>query len=369
MKPVQVLPILVGLSLCGASAALLYAWYKTKDNATDEVDAPAKSAFPSKTKAKNKKITKVECTISNSVVPIIIGRLGANVQAIEEKTQTKITFRQKDETNQICEISGVYENVMKAVDLVKEEASRSTNVTDEMIIPQSAYSKIIGRCGKILQDICRRSMAQVHIDAGVTGDKSTRRVLITGTRTHVNNAKRLIDELVRQDVEEREAENKREPRYSPRGPSASVSMEALYKDLAPYVSNTSSRERLNVPGASDAQLEVYVSAIASPARFWIQIVGPQTTKLDALVGEMTEYYSQLDNQAQHKIEDPYLGQIVTAMFKYDSKWYRAEIVGILPNEYDPRNVVLDLYFVDYGDSEFVQPHEVFEIRTDFLTLR
>lgn len=31
--------------------------------------------------------------------------------------------------------------------------------------------------------------------------------------------------------------------------------------------------------------------------------------------------------------------------------------------------MLDLYFVDYGDSEYVAAHEVFELRSDFLTLR
>lgn len=51
------------------------------------------------------------------------------------------------------------------------------------------------------------------------------------------------------------------------------------------------------------------------------------------------------------------------------KWYRAEVVGILPSEYDPRNVVLDVFFVDYGDSQYVDPKDVYSISTNFLTLR
>lgn len=116
-------------------------------------------------------------------------------------------------------------------------------------------------------------------------------------------------------------------------------------------------------------MDVYVSAVASPSRFWIQIIGPQTKQLDQLIEEMTAYYKDEENKKKCRIEDPYLGQIVAAMFSYDSKWYRAEIVGIAPNEFDPRNVVLDLYFLDYGDSIYVNPKDVFEIRTDFLTLR
>lgn len=375
MKGFQALPVLVGLSLCSASAAILYVWYKTKNAERDEVDG-GMPARKSKSKlgfssSNSKAITKVESEIANDVVPLVLGRNGTNVKSIENQTHTKISFRRKDDGHQVCEISGQYENVMKAADLVKLEASRSLNVTEELSVPQTAYCKIIGRCGKTLQDICRRSQAQVHINAS-SGDKSVRRIMVTGTRSHVNTAIRLIEEKVREDATERDAENKREPRGNPRSPAVSESNEqgSLPQSVGSiYTSN----ERLNVPGSSspvsDGQLKVYVSAIASPARFWVQMVGPQTTKLDSLVEEMTEYYGKLENQVLHKVEDPCLGQIVTAMFKYDSKWYRARVVGILPNDFDPRNVVLDLFFLDYGDSEYVQPHEVFEIRTDFLTLR
>lgn len=377
MKGFQALPVLVGLSLCSASAAILYVWYKTKNSERDEVDGgkPArktKSKLSVSSNSSSKTITKVESEIANDVVPLVLGRNGTNVKSIEHQTHTKISFRRKDDAHQVCEISGQYENVMKAADLVKVEASRSLNVTEELTVPQSAYCKIIGRCGKTLQDICRRSQAQVHINAASSGDKSVRRIMVSGSRAHVNTAIRLIEEKVHEDANERDAENRREPRGNGRSPSASESNDQSVQQQS-LGSIYTSNERLNVPNSgtaiSDSQLKVYVSAIASPARFWVQMVGPQTTKLDGLVEEMTEYYSQPENQALHKVEDPCLGQIVTAMFKYDSKWYRARIVGILPNDYDPRNVVLDLFFLDYGDSEYVQPNEVFEIRTDFLTLR
>lgn len=132
----------------------------------------------------------------------------------------------------------------------------------------------------------------------------------------------------------------------------------------------SSAENLNsIFNKTEGQFEVYVSAVASPARFWIQLVGPQTVKLTGLINQMTEYYNQAENREKHQIKEPYLGQIVAAMFQYDCKWYRAEIVGILPNEFDARKVILDLYFLDYGDSIYVNPSDVFEMRTDFLTLR
>lgn len=121
--------------------------------------------------------------------------------------------------------------------------------------------------------------------------------------------------------------------------------------------------------STDGQLEVFVSAISSPSRFWVQIVGSSATELDILVQEMTVYYNIVENQALHQIREPYLGKIVAAKFNYDNKWYRAEIVAIQPNEFKSQEIVLDLYFVDYGDTQFVKPENVFELRTDFLSLR
>jgi tudor domain-containing protein 2 len=82
---------------------------------------------------------------------------------------------------------------------------------------------------------------------------------------------------------------------------------------------------------------------------------------------MTEYYNQKENQVLHQINEPYLGQIVAAMLLNDNKWYRAEIVAIQPSETD--DLVLDVYFLDYGDQQFVTRKDILELRADFLSLR
>lgn len=360
MKP-DIIPIVLGLSLCSASAVLFYIWYKTKDR-EDDPSSPQKSASKS---AKNTN-TKVECVVPNNVVPLVVGRSGANIKSIEGKTNTQIRFKAKDDNNQICEISGKLENVKKAAELINIQASPPPNLTEEMFVPQTAYGKIIGKCGEALQEICRKSQAKVHIDAGDHGEGDMRRLCITGTRAHVNMAKSLIEEKIRMDKESREnVDIKREPRGNVK-PVVETAPASTTSSDADVIQPTREKLPTNIV---EGQLEVYVSAVASPSRFWIQLYGKQSTKLDELTVSMTEYYEESDNQTIHKIADPYLGQIVAAMFKYDSKWYRAEIVGILPNDYNPRDVILDLYFVDFGDSEYVHPNEVFELRTDFLTLR
>lgn len=84
---------------------------------------------------------------------------------------------------------------------------------------------------------------------------------------------------------------------------------------------------------------------------------------------MTEYYNQKENQELHKIREPYLGQIVAANHLVDNKWYRAEIVAIQPNEITSNELVLDVYFLDYGDQQFVGRKDILELRADFLSLR
>ncbi|KAJ6646712.1 Tudor and KH domain-containing protein like [Pseudolycoriella hygida] len=357
MKP-DIIPIVIGLSLCSASAILFYIWCKTKDRENDATKSPATNS---------KKNTKVECVISNNVVPLVAGRGGANIKSIEGRTSTQVKFKAKDDKNQICEIIGKLDNVRKAAELIKELALPPPNLTEEILVPQSAYGKIVGRCGEVLQEICRKSQAKVYIDSGDRNEADMRRLCITGTRAHVNMAKQLIEEKIRIDKESREnAQVKREPRGNVKAIVAPETSPATTTSAADAIQPT--REKLS-SNIIEGQLEVFVSAVASPSRFWIQLHGKQSKELDELTASMTEYYETGDNKNLHKIKDPYLGQIVAAMFKYDSKWYRAEIVGILPNDYNPRDVILDLYFVDFGDSEYVQPNEVFELRTDFLTLR
>ena len=41
----------------------------------------------------------------------------------------------------------------------------------------------------------------------------------------------------------------------------------------------------------DGYSEIYVSAVVSPHRFFVQMVGPRSIELDRLVGDMTDYYS------------------------------------------------------------------------------
>ncbi|XP_073825382.1 tudor and KH domain containing protein papi [Musca autumnalis] len=370
--------LILGFGLCTLGGAMLYAYFKQRDEDDEDQRQDNKRNNSQKPKAigrqssqtakQAQKDVKIEFKIANEHVALIAGRQGANLKCIQDKTQTTIHFRDKDDTHKLCEISGYPDNVKEARSILLKEIERSPIVKEEIYVPQSVCGKIMGRCGEAMQEICRISLAKVSVDAGVRSSNS-RRITITGNRQQVNIARKMIEDKIEEDENLRraveEVEQKREPRRSP----ANSVNSSLYSSQTSLSSHLPPREKLMAARNDDKPMEVYVSAIASPAKFWVQLIGPQTKKLDDLVANMTAYYSNADNRAMHQIREPYLGQIVATVFKHDNKWYRAEVVGILPNQYNPNEVVLDLYFVDYGDSEYVLPHEIFELRTDFLTLR
>lgn len=367
MRSPATIPIILGLSLLSVGGACVYAFLKKKKEQLN--DASTEDGNLSKiaklVRMMSKEETKVvEITLSNKIVPLVVGRKGYTLRHIQNSTKTEIRFREKDESHQICEIRGTEAGIHEAEELIMKEASRQITLTEEVLVPQTACGKILGRCGDALQEICRKSMAKVWIE-GTRTRSENRRIMITGTQNQINVAKSLIEQKVKDDADFRKSQEqldiRREPRI--RTPPSSITATPIPREVLPPIV-----EKLKSTSSS-GQLEVFVSAVISPTRFYLQLVGPQSSELDILVEAMTEYYNQQDNRELHLIRKPYLGQIVAAEFNADSKWYRAEIVAILPNEFKPGDVVLDLYFVDYGDNQYIQPSDVYELRPDFLALR
>lgn len=70
---------------------MLYIYYKNKDEDEDLIDGtvPINSSLINN---KNQRYT-MQLTVSNEIVPILIGRSGANLKIIEDKTGTVIKFR------------------------------------------------------------------------------------------------------------------------------------------------------------------------------------------------------------------------------------------------------------------------------------
>ncbi|CAG9798125.1 unnamed protein product [Chironomus riparius] len=352
----SVLPIAVGIIGVGA---LIYIYIRQRDK--DKKKKPDNDDNSKETTKNNDTLESLEFTVDNDLVPLIVGRNSVNLKSIEEKTKTQIKFRSCDDDHQMCTINGKVNDVKNAKQLIDAEAQKQPIITDEILVPTSSCGKIEGYSGSVLHDICQKSSAKVWVDPAtrkVQGEN--RRVLITGTKEQVEMARALIEEKIKEPTVEQslQVEEKKEKSPSPFASNSSITTTDTPREIM-----LPSPEKFKT---NDGQLEVFVSSVKSPSRFWVQICGPQNTELDLLVDAMTEYYNQKENQELHNIREPYLGQIVAAMLLTDNKWYRAEIVAILPNSND---LVLDVYFLDYGDQQFVGRKDILELSAIFLSLR
>ena len=304
----SIIPVAAGILSVGA-LIYLYIRRREKDKKREGSDS---SSDPVET---------LEFEMKNQQVPAIIGRNSVVLKSIEDKTQTVIKFRESDENHQICSIQGKRSNVKTAKQFIDLEISKPCVITDELLVPISSCGKIEGYSGTVLHEICSKSSAKVWVDPGSRRPQAeTRRVLITGTEEQVALAKKLIEEKIKETPEEKNEDKKddslkREPRLS--SPSQYASNSSITTTDSPREIMLPSPEKLK---NAEGQLEVFVSAVVSPSRFWVQLVGPQSTELDFLVDAMTEYYNNKENQELHQIREPYLGQIVAAMFFSDNKW-------------------------------------------------
>lgn len=90
--------LLLGFGLCSLGSAMLYAYFKSRnDDDKQEGGAEGDRRITNTTQQqqqqqKQKEIC-VKIVVENDHVPLIIGRGGANIKLIEEKTGAKIRLR------------------------------------------------------------------------------------------------------------------------------------------------------------------------------------------------------------------------------------------------------------------------------------
>ncbi|CAH0720453.1 unnamed protein product, partial [Brenthis ino] len=331
-------PMALGFSLVTVSALVVYYVFKKEE----EDDKPVRST----------KVNMIEVQVPKSIVAALIGRNGSNIKQIEEKSGAMIHFKKFSEKDyDVCIIRGRSGATQIAETLVHDFIKQQPLIVESnMSVPGWAVGRIIGMGGESINDISHCSGARVKIE-GQRGDMSpTRQITFRGTEEQINKAKKLIEECVEQERCRREVEQSKPPRVStPPGFSHSPTQDS---------SDTTT-----------STIEVYVSAVSSPSRFWVQFVGPQVVQLDELVAHMTEYYGNKENKANHALEKVSVGQVVAAVFRHDGRWYRARVDDLRPNEFDATQQVADVFYLDYGDSEYVATHDICELRADLLRLR
>jgi tudor domain-containing protein 2 len=355
-------PILIGLTVTGLSAAYLLYLLLRKDE--DDLDIHMQRIVTSRP-------TSIEVKIPQNCVGAVIGRGGRVIKDIQERSSTRIIFKREVATcaYQVCVIQGNKEGAQLAESLLHNIIVNQPLIeSSEMLVPQHVYARLIGKSGDTIRSISRASNAKIIVEGSSSFSRQQFcRVIIKGTTEQIELAKSLIEEKVVEGIVLREKIQESLDRRSPRkrmGPQYLMSAEDLEVERAKQ-HNT---ECLVVTG-KDGLLEVYVSAVEHPGRFWVQIFGPQAVELDHLVEEMTEFYRQEENRECYALQEVKVGQLVAAPFSHDDKWYRARVTDMKLDDYDVEESLVAVYYLDYGDSDTRRKKDLCSLRVNFLKLR
>ena len=118
----------------------------------------------------------------------------------------------------------------------------------------------------------------------------------------------------------------------------------------------------------DNVLEVFVSGVESPGEFYVQKIGRGGTDLDKLTEEMTLFYNDETNIKLMAVDGVEVGDIVAAKFTEEENFYRAKIVSVEENTYDFSQSTVELFYLDFGDSDQKPITEIYQLKTEFLRL-
>jgi tudor domain-containing protein 2 len=102
----------------------------------------------------------------------------------------------------------------------------------------------------------------------------------------------------------------------------------------------------------EKHLQVFVSAVEHPGHFWVQIIKENSLQFETLSQEMNTFY---ESGSEVVCQKPEVGDMVAVTFSTDPGWYRARVLEVTEDK-------VDVYYVDFGDSELVPKEKVMRLR-------
>ncbi|XP_060582030.1 tudor and KH domain-containing protein-like [Ruditapes philippinarum] len=352
--------VILGIGI-PTTLGLLY--YLLKSSSEDEYDevASGKSSVATATSRQ----TVIELQVPRKAVGAVIGRQGATIKEIQEQTGARVNFKEDskfEDADRTVIIRGTPESAQSAECRIRHIlANMPVMVQSEMEVPKYALGRIIGRGGESIRHMSRASQTKILIDKTRSGSHDKPQIItIVGSQDQIIVAKSLIQEKLDEEEE-----------FRARSAVSAANRETRQKDFKNNQSNdrmthsanskdpvhTDNCESYNTETIESKDLytytgfpkgrdfvEVYVSAIATPGHFWVQVIGAMALELDKLSDTMTRFYNS-EGQKQ-LLPSVVKGDIVAAPFENDRTWYRAKVMDI--KEYE-----LDLFYVDYGDSAYM----------------
>ncbi|XP_068271377.1 tudor and KH domain-containing protein [Nyctibius grandis] len=387
LTPLQKAAVVLGVP---AGAAVLYVLYRRYRESREE-----RPTFVGDEELE------LEMRVPRAAVKSIIGRRGATIKRLRQETGAHIDMEEEEEGEETALlISGSPSQVCRAKAALHQIVAESVPVSEQLCVPQRAVGRIIGRGGETVRGICRSSGAKVLCEREAdAGPAPVRVIQISGTRREVAAAKKLIQEKLMEDdafrKELAQATGTRCQRKQPLGtrreplgdgapehggeeggsswgedsllgPATCEGVEEQSEELEePAAGPEAAVPQFEVPSPdfsfhADEHLEVYVSAVENPHRFWVQLVGRRSLQLDKLTTEMRQHYESSGRAAE--LPTVQAGDIVAAPYMDGSDWYRARVLGLLENGN------FDLYYLDFGDNGEVPGTALRALRSDFLSL-
>lgn len=345
----------------------VYVLYRLLSSSEDDEDDDE-----DKRQTATSKQTVIELDVPPKAVGSIIGRQGANIKEIQKTTGTRINFKDDNKSDKDSQrtmiIRGSAESAQRAELIIRElVANMPVVLTEVMFVPSSALGRIIGRNGDTIRGISRSSSAKVYIDR--TKDEYRdidREVQISGTREQIDLAKTLIEEKLQEEkvfrAKKSVMEANRDKRIKPMGDSKNLMREELPLDKKESGPSLHTDKVCTWPCTGREFVEVYVSSVANPHTFFVQILTSSSLRLDEVVKSMSQYYAT--ERQEDMVDTVSLGDLVAAPFDQDASWYRARVCGFQGDDPDQ----LDLFYLDYGDSCYLDKAKVRVLQSQFLSL-
>ncbi|CAC5358111.1 TDRKH [Mytilus coruscus] len=293
------------LLLIGAPITLLLGYWLLR-GADDEDDEEEETSQ----KMATSRQTVIDVKVPPKAVGAVIGRQGAMIKEIQQKSGARVNFtdnkRDSQEERGVV-IRGTPEAAQMAENMIRKIiAELPVIVTEEMVVPGKCLGRIIGRNGDTIRQMSRTSKAKVYVDrAGDDYRDSERTVTITGTKENIELAKSMIQEKI--DDEElfrakkavmeanREQRQKPKPHVQDKQLEGRTDISSSNHDQAnggpEHIESLQVHPAVRGWPEGRDYVEVYVSAVANPGLFWVQIVSTMSVELDNLVDRITSFYT------------------------------------------------------------------------------
>ncbi|XP_050723671.1 RING finger protein 17-like isoform X2 [Eriocheir sinensis] len=145
---------------------------------------------------------------------------------------------------------------------------------------------------------------------------------------------------------------------------------AVYTNKSPEDSYTKRREESfkrnyflpEIP-FSELDTEVLLSSVVSPSNFYLQIKS-SSEHLNTLLADLEKKYKSpnISSSLEWKIYSPKIDMPCVAQYSGEMRWVRARVENL------PGERMVDVRFVDYGNTERLWYHQLYKIMDQFLVL-